>query len=170
MPINLEIKLKLVSFDEKLKLLKKLGAKQIQILNQKDIYYSVPNGLLKLRIENEKITLIFYNREEQKKNRWSEFHLLKFDDNNPSSFLKKLFDVKAVVQKQRRLFLFNNTRIHLDDVKGLGKFLELETFVVEGKPDAEIRFRDMIGFLKLDQSKQIRKSYCDLVEKKKKYT
>ena len=170
MPINLEIKLKLVSFDEKLKLLKKLGAKQIQILNQKDIYYSVPNGLLKLRIENEKSMLIFYNREEQKKNRWSEFHLLKFDGKNSSSFLKKLFDVKAVVQKQRRLFLFNNTRIHLDDVKGLGNFLELETLVVDGKPDAEKRFRDMISFLRLDQSKQIRKSYRDLVVKKKKYT
>lgn len=168
MPTNLEIKLKLVSFDEKLRLLKILGAKQIEILTQKDIYYFVPKGLLKLRIENVSSTLIFYKREEQKKKRWSEFHLLKFDDKNPSSFLKELFMIEAVVQKKRRLFLFNNTRIHLDEVRGVGKFLELETLVINGKPDAERRFKDMIKFLKLDQSKQIRKSYRDLILEKKK--
>ena len=167
MPTNLEIKLKLDSFEEKLQLLKKIGAKQTQILNQKDIYYALPKGLLKLRTENENSTLIFYNREEKRKKRWSEFYLLKIDDKNPSSFLKKLFDVEAVVQKKRKLFLFNNTRIHLDDVKGLGKFLELETLVVNDKPDAEKRFKEIIYFLKLDQSKQIRKSYRDLIIEKK---
>ena len=65
------------------------------------------------------------------------------------------------------LFLFNNTRIHLDNVKGLGKFLELETLVVNGKPDAEKRFKEIVYFLKLDQSKQIRKSYRDLIIEKK---
>lgn len=167
MPTNLEIKLKLNSFHEKLQLLKKIGAKQTQILNQKDIYYAVPKGLLKLRTENKKSTLIFYNREEKRKRRWSEFYLLKIDDKNSSSFLKKLFAVEAVVQKKRKLFLFYNTRIHLDNVKGLGKFLELETLVVNDKPDAEMRFKEIIYFLKLDQSKQIRKSYRDLIIEKK---
>jgi predicted adenylyl cyclase CyaB len=167
MSTNLEIKLKLNSFQEKLRLLKKLGAKQIQILNQKDIYYAVPKGLLKLRTENKKNTLIFYSREEKRKSRWSEFYLLEINDINPPSFFKKIFKVEAVVQKKRKLYLFNNTRIHLDYVKSLGKFLELETLVVNDKPDAEKRFKEIIYFLKLDQSKQIRKSYRDLIIEKK---
>ena len=42
--------------------------------------------------------------------------------------------------KERKLFWFNNTRIHLDEVKELGNFLELETLLLDGKADAEKRF------------------------------
>jgi predicted adenylyl cyclase CyaB len=167
MPVNLEIKLKLNSFEGKKKLLKQIGAKRVGLLTQKDIYYSHPPGLLKLRIENGTSSLIYYNRDEKKINRWSEYYLLKFGKENPSEFFKRLFIIETVVDKRRELFIYDNTRIHLDMVKGLGKFLELETLIVNGKADAQKRFKFLIDSLKLDPSKQIKKSYRSLLIKKK---
>ena len=34
--------------------------------------------------------------------------------------------VRAVVEKRREMFLYHNVRIHLDEVTGLGQFLEFE--------------------------------------------
>jgi len=166
MPVNLELKIKTDLFDPLIEKLKSINAKQDSILLQKDIYYKIPNGLLKLRIENETQTLIYYNRDEVSENRWSDFNLLNIEDDNAEEFLSKLFATEEVVEKKRRLFWFNNTRIHLDEVKELGNFLELETLVIEGKTDAEKRFNEIVQLLKLDLSKQIKKSYKNLIAEK----
>ena len=166
MPVNLELKIKIDSFDPLIEKLKSINVKEDSVLIQKDIYYKIPSGLLKLRIENGTKTLIYYNRDESSKNRWSDFNLLKIEDDNAEEFLSKLFVVEEVVQKERKLFWFNNTRIHLDEVKGLGNFLELETLVLDGKADAEKRFDEIVRLLNLDLSKQIKKSYKNLITEK----
>ena len=166
MPINLELKIKIDSIDSLTEKLKSINAKQDSILLQKDIYYKIPDGLLKLRIENETKTLIYYNRDELSENRWSDYNLLKIEDDNAEDFLSKLFTVEAVVEKKRKLFWLNNTRIHLDEVKELGSFLELETLVIDEKTNAEKRFNEIVGLLNLDLSKQIKKSYKNLIAEK----
>ena len=166
MPVNLELKIKIDSFDYLIEKLKSINAQQDSILLQRDIYYKIPGGLLKLRIENGTKTLIYYNRDEISENRWSDFNLLKIDDNNAEEFLSKLLVIEEVVEKERKLFWFNNTRIHLDEVKELGSFLELETIVLDGKEDAEKRFNEIVGLLNLDVSKQIKKSYKNLIAEK----
>ena len=70
------------------------------------------------------------------------------------------------MKKNANLFWFNNTRIHLDKVKELGNFLELETLVIDGKADAEKRFDEIVRLLNLDLSKQIKKSYKNLIAEK----
>jgi len=166
LPINLELKIKIDSIDTFTEKLKSIQAQQNSVLLQKDIYYKITAGLLKLRIENGTKTLIYYNRDEMSENRWSDFNLLKIDDDKAEEFLGKLFDVEEVVEKERKFFWFNNTRIHLDEVKELGNFLELETLVINGKVDAEKRFDDIVRLLNLDLSKQIKKSYKNLVAEK----
>lgn len=166
MPLNLELKIKIDSFDSFIEKLKSINAKQDSVFLQKDIYYKVPTGLLKLRIENGTKTLIYYNRNEVSENRWSDFNLLKIEDDNAEEFLSKLFVVEQIVEKERKLFWFNNTRIHLDEVKELGNFLELETLVLDGKADAEKRFDEIVQLLNLDLSKQIKKSYKNLIAEK----
>jgi len=166
LPVNRELKIKIDSFDPLIEKLKSISAKQDSVLLQKDIYYKIPVGLLKLRIENGMKTLIIYNRVETSENRWSDFNLLKIEDDNTEEFLSKLFVVEEVVEKERRLFWFNNTRIHLDEVKELGNFLELETLVLDGKTDAEKRFNEIVRLLNLDLSKQIKKSYKNLIAEK----
>jgi len=163
MPTNLELKIGVTSHQSIKKILLQIGAENKDILNQKDVYYSVPNGLLKLRIENGNESLIFYNRNEKDRNRWSDFEVLKFANGNGEKFFNNLFDLEIIVVKKRELFYYDDTRIHLDTVKYLGKFLELETFVINGKADAKKRFEKIKNLLKLDESKQIRKSYRDLL-------
>jgi adenylate cyclase class 2 len=163
MPTNLELKIRVTSHQSSKKNLEQIGAENKGILNQKDVYYSVPNGLLKLRIENGNESLIFYDRNENDKNRWSDFEFLKFVNGKGEKFFNKMFDAEVIVKKKRELFYYDDTRIHLDTVKFLGKFLELETLVMNGKADAKKRFAKIINLLKLDESKQIRKSYRDLL-------
>ncbi|PKL83808.1 MAG: hypothetical protein CVV24_03150 [Ignavibacteriae bacterium HGW-Ignavibacteriae-3] len=165
MPLNLELKLKVHSHRILINNLKKIGAEYKGILSQKDIYYKIKNGLLKLRVEGKTYTLIKYMRDEKGK-RWSRYELLKLEGNNPEKYLGEIFDVQAVVVKNRKLYLYNHTRVHLDDVKNLGKYIELETLKVGSKNDAQKRFAEIVEFLGLDLSRQIRSSYKTLIMKK----
>lgn len=163
MPVNLELKIKVASHSKLKKLLSKIKADRKGILNQEDIYYKTDRGLLKLRIENGNESLIYYQREEKKSNRWSDFDYINFKDCNGRKFFNRIFKPETVVQKKRELFYYDNTRIHLDTVKSLGKFLELETLVIKEKADAKKRFNKIIKLLELDNSEEIRKSYRDIM-------
>ena len=163
MPRNLEIKVKLPSYKEVKAILVKNKILMEELLIQKDIYYKVNKGLLKLRLENDKQTLIFYDRNEKSKKRWSDYHLLEIDKTDASKYLKRFLDVLTIVNKKRELYLYKDTRIHLDNVKGLGCFLELETRVINGLADAEKRFSFMMDLLRLRDKKEIRASYKDLL-------
>jgi len=168
MPVNLELKVKLKSFNSIKKLLGQIEAEFKGILNQTDIYYKTGGGLLKLRIENGGQSIIKYLREEKKQDRFSDYKVLYFSKGNAADFFKTIFKVEAVVNKKRYLYMFDNTRIHLDSVKGLGYFLELETLVVKGKADARKRYNNTIKLLELDKYEELRKSYRDLIMKKNK--
>jgi adenylate cyclase, class 2 len=163
MPLNLELKVKLSSHKEVKNLLKKIEADSIKTLNQKDIYYKIKNGLLKLRIENGQQSIIKYLRNEKGKDRFSDFEVLHFSTGDAEKFFKELFKIETTVEKKRKLYMYDNTRIHLDEVQGLGSYLELETLVINGKADAKKRFKKIIGLLALNKYVEIRKSYRDLM-------
>ena len=163
MPKNLEIKVKLSSHKEVKAILKKNKIILKELLIQKDIYYKVDKGILKLRLENDKQTLIFYDRNEKSKKRWSDYHLLEINKTDGNEYLKRFLDVLTIVNKKRELYLYDNTRIHLDNVKNLGCFLELETIVLNGLKDAEKRFNHILDLLNLRDKIEIRASYKDLL-------
>ncbi|MCK9425403.1 MAG: class IV adenylate cyclase [Ignavibacteriaceae bacterium] len=163
MPVNLEIKVKVKNFDSLISSLKKLKAKKIGILHQKDVYFANAKGLLKLRKEGKKQQLIRYQRNENGKNRWSNFEILELHQAHAESFLRNLLSCDVVVEKERFLYLYDETRIHLDKVKKLGNFIELETKVVTTKKDAQQRFGFLLNALKLDPKEQLRLSYHDLL-------
>ncbi len=163
MPVNLELKIKLDSFTSIKALLKKISAEKVSALNQKDVYYKTSPGLLKLRIENGSQSIIKYLRDEKSNTRFSNFEVIHFSDGEGEKFFNDLLKIEAVVEKKRQLYLYNNTRIHLDSVKNLGNFLELETLVLFGKSDAQKRFNEIKRLLKLNGYQQIRKSYRDLI-------
>jgi predicted adenylyl cyclase CyaB len=168
MPQNLEVKIKCGSFLGIKKALKMMGAKFTSTLNQKDIYYKNSKGLLKLRIENGKETLIQYKRNEKSTNRWSNYNLLEINQGNAERFFRNVFEIETVVEKQRLLYMYKNTRVHLDKIRYLGNYLELETLVINGKKDAKKRFNEIAYLLKLDLHKQIKKSNRDLMLEYKK--
>lgn len=166
MPLNLELKIRLEnpsSVKEKIKL---INAEYKGELNQADVYYGYKKGLLKLRIENGSQTLIKYNRNETAGSRWSDYQLISLENNDAREYLNDILETETVVEKKRHLYMYDNTRIHLDDVKGLGSFLELETLVIDGKDNAERRFSHIILALELNTEHEIRKSYRDLMLEK----
>ncbi len=165
---NLEIKIKVKDHGELIERLNKKNATHKGILKQKDIYYEFPKGILKLRIENGTYCLIKYNRDEINPERWSNYELLYLSGQNPVEYLSDLFQEIITVEKNRNLFIYKHTRVHLDDVKNLGLFLELET-VADGIQDKEAKkeFAEVIEFLNLDETKQIKSSYRDILLKSK---
>jgi adenylate cyclase, class 2 len=166
MPQNLELKIYCDSFSGLKKALKEIKAEFNGKLIQKDVYYKTTKGLLKLRIENGEQSLIKYLRDEKGKDRWSDYHVLKFSEGDAEEFLSSIFDTETIVEKTRLLYMYKNTRVHLDDVKNLGKFLELETLVLNGLQDAKKRFKNIISFLNLDINNQIKNSYKILIDEK----
>ncbi len=166
MPTNLELKIHLDNPDRVMEKIQIINSEYKGELNQTDVYYRYKKGLLKLRTENGSQTLIKYNRNEDTGSRWSDYQLISLENNNAREYLDDILETETVVEKRRQLYLFDNTRIHLDTVKDLGSFLELETLVINGKDDAEKRFNKIIGLLGLDTQKEIRRSYRDLMLEK----
>lgn len=160
---NLEIKVKLDNHKRIKKFLSTNNIKLAEVLKQKDIYYKVKEGLLKLRIENGTRTLIYYNRNEKSKKRWSDYFLLDINTQNAEKFLDNFLERIIEVKKVRELYLYNNARIHLDKVDNLGYFLELETRVVKGLRDAEKRFNYLVMLLDLKSYPELRDTYRNLL-------
>jgi len=93
-----------------------------------DTYFHCPVGRLKLReIDGEEARLVAYRRPDDLRAKGSDYVLVPITD--PAG-LKTALDatlgVRAVVDKRREIYLVDNVRIHLDDVAGLGTFLEFE--------------------------------------------
>ncbi len=164
MAVNLELKIKINSPKDYEKKLKLKGAKFIGTIKQKDVYYKYTSGLLKLRKEKNNFYLIKYLRDETRK-RWSSYEILELKGNNPEKYLSEILKTECIVEKSRKLYIYGNTRIHLDNVKNLGWFLELESVVVKNKKSASKEFHEVVSFLDIDLSKQIRKSYKNLLSK-----
>ena len=101
MPKNLELKIYCSSFSGLKKTFKEINAEFSGELIQKDVYYKNEKGLLKLRIENGEQSLIKYLRDEEGKDRWSDFHVLKFSGGNAEEFLNDIFESRSSCRKEK---------------------------------------------------------------------
>jgi homotetrameric cytidine deaminase len=103
------------------------GAADQGVLRQKDTYFAAREGRLKLREEDDASTLIAYARADQATARTSAYHLVDVPDPALlSTALDASLGTVVVVEKFRRLLLWEDVRIHLDAVEGLGTWVELE--------------------------------------------
>ncbi len=103
--------------------------------HQIDTYFKVPAGRLKLREGSIERKLIFYSRANQAGPKRSD--VLLFPVEKPfSAALRKLLSralgVLAVVDKRRHIYFIDNVKIHLDEVEGLGQFVEVEAIGQDG--------------------------------------
>lgn len=154
------------------KKLKEVGAVPVGKMEQHDTYYNNNDGRLKIReIGNQTCEIIFYQRPDRINFKVSDYSIEtvpKDQCKNIKLLYSKTYGEKVIVSKVRNLWLINNTRIHLDKVKNLGNFLELET-VVKGKMlEAKNEFNSVVGALKLANKPQIKGSYCDILLRKPK--
>lgn len=94
---------------------------------QSDTYFNVPNGRLKLREGHIENNLIFYERNNQSGPKNSLFNLVKVEDaKGLKEVLTKSNGVKVIVKKTREIYYINNVKFHIDEVPGLGSFVEIE--------------------------------------------
>lgn len=116
---------------------------------QTDTYFNVTNGRLKLREGNIENNLIFYERHNQSGPKNSKFNLVKVEDaQGLKDVLTKSNGVKAIVKKIREIYYIRNVKFHIDEVPGLGSFIEIEA-----------------GDILTDLSQEELKSQCDFYMK-----
>jgi homotetrameric cytidine deaminase len=110
------------------------GAQDRGLIRQRDTYFRVPRGRLKLREEEPGgATLIAYERPDAAAERVSDYRLVPVSE--PGALREALAAVNgvlAVVDKRRHLLMWDTVRIHLDGVSGLGTFVELEAVAEPG--------------------------------------
>ena len=144
-----------------------LGAADEGTLVQRDTYFRVPEGRLKLREQQPGgATLIQYARDDRPEARESRYRLIDVPDaESARTALDESLGTLAIVEKERRLLLWEGVRIHLDTVQGLGSFVELEGVAPEGSDlsgehDRVARLREALG---IDEARILSDSYSDLV-------
>lgn len=94
---------------------------------QRDTYFNVPHGRLKLRQGKIENALIYYQRTNQKGPKTSEVTLFAVTESNLlRSLLEKALGIKVVVDKQREIYFIENVKFHIDIVQKLGNFIEIE--------------------------------------------
>ncbi len=141
---NVELKARDRDPEATLALALRSGASDEGVLHQVDTYFRVATGRLKLREQTgpdgvTTATLVPYVRADEAVARTSSYRLVEIAD--PETFkagMAETAGIEIVVEKRRHLLLKDNVRIHLDDVQGLGSYVELEAVVPDGgDPQAE---------------------------------
>lgn len=168
MATNIEIKARVDDFEALKTRAESLSDKPLTILPQEDIFFHTPNGRLKLRIQApDQGSLIYYERPDQGGPKRSDYHLAATNDpDNLKATLSLALGVRGVVRKVRYLYMVEQTRIHLDDVEGLGHFMELEVVLEEGQSDAEGQAiaEDLMRRLGVHEEALLEGAYMDLIE------
>jgi adenylate cyclase class 2 len=138
---NVELKARDPDPEQSLAVSLELGAEDLGWLQQLDTYFHVPRGRLKLREQDAGAELIYYERSDEAVERESQYRIVPIDD---AQGLKDALDAAlgtlVAVEKSRRLLLWRNVRIHLDDVPGLGSYIELEA-VADADSDLSGEYR-----------------------------
>jgi predicted adenylyl cyclase CyaB len=112
--------------------------------------------------------LIYYTRPDQEGPKRSDYHIsLTSDPENLKRVLELAYGIRGVVRKTRYLYLVGQTRVHLDNVEGLGQFMELEVVMEEAQNDAEGQAiaEGLMKALGVEKSDLLEGAYMDLLEK-----
>lgn len=141
-----------------------LGASDRGLLCQRDTYFHVPHGRLKLRERGAAAELIAYERSDRDGPKLSRYHVIAVSDpEGLGDALALALGVRGVVEKARRLLIWHGVRIHLNEVLGLGTFVEFEAVLDDlegGDPNALVaELRRALG---IDDSRLLAGSYVDL--------
>lgn len=140
---NIELKARLRDRAYAMHVCAKIGAVPQGNIHQIDTYFRVPSGRLKLREAIPgRCELVYYQRPDVAGPKGCDYTLEPAQPNIKSLLIEALEQL-AVVDKIRTLYLWQNVRIHLDQVRDLGEFIEFEAVLDDECDDAD-------GFAKLE--------------------
>ncbi|GEM_PF-52674 len=164
--LNVEVKARLGDLGAAREKLVSLGATEVGTFTQTDYYFEVPRGRLKLREVNgsDEVELIYYERADQAGPRACDATIVRLQraDAEP---LKRILPVRAVVKKRRSIYQLGPAEIHLDEVEGLGTFVEVEVRLGGGLSEGEAKelARDLLAKLGVREEDLVPYSNVDLV-------
>jgi adenylate cyclase class 2 len=166
--INIEIKARCSDPDIIRSILKNKEARFIGADHQIDTYYQSSNGRLKLRQGTIENNLIHYNRSNQKGPKQSDVSLYPVKENSESlrQLLAKAMEIWKIVDKRREIYFIDNVKFHIDTVKDLGSFVEIEAIDMEGHRNVDQLRGQCDYYLKLFQIEKadlLTGSYSDMI-------
>lgn len=176
--IEVEVKVA-ISEEEKSKLVEEMRSlcpsERVHEEEEEDIFfvssYDPSFGIdktLKLRRSSDRTKLIFKNKRAMKNLKGNvevEVGIEKGSEDNILCLLRGLgFRESVVVKKKRTSFHLDGCTVNLDDVMGLGSFLEVEVLVDENEVDkAYQRIASVLSALGLSHKKPILKGYAEML-------
>jgi predicted adenylyl cyclase CyaB len=111
--------------------------------------------------------LIYYLRSDQEGPKRSDYHIFETPDpENLKRILQLAYGIRGVVRKTRYLYIVGQTRLHLDNVEGLGQFMELEVVMQEAQSDAvgQKIAEGLMSSLGVEKGDLLEGAYMDLIE------
>ena len=115
------------------RLLGELDAAFVEIKEQVDFYYNLPESgdgegtrRLKLRVEHGQRQIIYYYDRQENGARSSQFQLWYLGDPQIKDVLDAALGVRAVVHNNRKLWRKDNAIFNLDSVEDIGHVFEVE--------------------------------------------
>lgn len=179
---NIELKARLHDLAAARETARRLATDCLGIQQQIDTYFQCPEGRLKLRetafldpsasdsplatalVDSSRNELIWYDRPDDFQAKQSDYQLIQVSADRARQ-LKHEMGVRAIVIKRREVFLHRNVRIHLDEVYGLGEFIEFEAVLGWGIDEAA--GQTQVAFLQqqfdLSPADLLGGSYADLL-------
>jgi adenylate cyclase class IV len=137
-------------------------------LQQTDTFFVVRAGRLKLRdFGDGSGELIFYERPDRLGPKQSSYSRVGCAEPAAlTALLGAALGVRGVVEKRREVFLLGRTRIHLDEVRGLGRFMEIEVVLEDGESaaDGERVAQALLAELEIPAAALLAPAYIDLLE------
>jgi predicted adenylyl cyclase CyaB len=167
MPRNIEIKARAADLADLEQRVKSLAPHHSEQLSQDDTFFRSTSGRLKLRVlAQQQGELIFYQRLDSAGPKTSFYvHSPTSDPDGLREALSLAYGQIGRVRKQRMVYLVGRTRIHLDEVEGLGNFVELEVVLADDEPvDAgEAEAHRLMQALGIQESDLLGVAYLDLL-------
>ena len=167
MPTLIEIKARCENPSQIRQILEDNKAIMKGIDHQVDTYFKVKSGRLKLREGNIENHLIHYFRGNQAGPKKSEVLLYKSTpDSSLKSILETSIGVLTVVDKKREIRFIDNVKFHIDVVKDLGNFIEIEAIDMDGSIPEERLLEQCQFYIQLFGVKDedlLENSYSDML-------
>jgi len=165
---NVELKARLKDIEGARRVAAEIATRRLETEHQVDTYFHCQHGRLKLRqIDGLRAQLIWYDRPNLEGPKGSHYHLVPVA--NPETLkaaLAAALGVRKVVDKRREIFLWHNVRIHLDDVAGLGAFVEFEAVLGPevDEPTGRSQVEQLMRRFNIEPADLLSASYGELLD------
>jgi len=168
--INVEIKAKTNKPEKIRRFLRDRGAVFRGTDRQTDTYFHVPHGRLKVREGTIESCIVHYTRPDETGPKRCDYEIEHFEPGSGAlsrirEILARSLGVLAVVDKEREIYFVDNVKFHIDTVRGLGTFFEIEAVDTGGFDEGELRGQcaEYLERLGITEEQLVSSSYSDMV-------